>query len=166
MKTNGSRGIIYKGILLILLSLYFLLVFGNPGKPVASGFLQNVALHLHPAPAIVDTPLPKLLSFEGISSSKQVRLNWKFETTEGLDECILERADKSGEFKPVAYFFMTEDIHIPDLKFTDHVPKSTTYHYRLRLTGKNGDKQLTRTLSFKCSKQDQKQSLNGPLVMQ
>jgi hypothetical protein len=110
-------------------------------------------------------PLPKLLSFEGLSSNKQVKLNWKFETTEGLDECIVERADKSGAFKPVAYFFMTEDIHIPDLHYTDNVPKNKTYLYRLQLTGKDGDKQYTKILSFNVGSEDQKQSLSYPVVV-
>jgi hypothetical protein len=92
-------------------------------------------------------------------------LNWKFETTAGLDACVLERADQSGNFKPVAYFFMTEDIHIPDLRYTDSVAGNKTYQYRLILTGKNGDKQLTKTLSFNFGgKQEQKRSLNDPLV--
>src|SRR5262249_20835884 len=122
MKTNGLRSFIYKSILLVLLSLYFLLVFGrqNTATPIIS---SRIAPNIE-SPIKVDTPLPKLLSFEGTSSNKEVKLNWKFETTEGLDECIVERADKSGKFKPVAYFFMTEDIHIPDLKFTDRLPKN------------------------------------------
>ncbi len=171
MKTNGLRGFIYKSILLILLSLYFLLVFsrtnGNGVTANRSAEASNHTLLLPSAGAAtsVDTPLPKLLSFEGTSVNKQVKLNWKFETTEGLDECILERADKSGNYKAVAYFFMTEDIHIPDLRFTDNVPQNKTYFYRLRLSGKNGDKQCTKTLSFNTShKQEQKSTLAYPLV--
>jgi len=174
MKTNGLRSFIYKSILLILLSLYFLLVFSrtNNSFPVRIHFNAETrhALYLRffkQTNGNVDTPLPKLLSFEGTSSNKQVKLNWKFETTEGLDECILERADKSGDFKPVAYFFMTEDIHIPDLRFTDSVPKNKTYYYRLRLTGKNGDRQCTKTLTFNINnKLDQKSVLSYPLVIQ
>jgi hypothetical protein len=112
-----------------------------------------------------DTQLPKLLTFEGVSSNRKVKLSWKFETTAGLEACVLERADQSGNFKPVAYFFMTEDIHIPDLHFTDSVGENKAYQYRLILTGKNGDKQLTKTLSFNFGeKQDQKISLSDPLA--
>jgi len=158
MKTNGLRALIYKGILLILLSLYFLLVFGESASaPLNRDFGASLRASI---------PLPKLLSFEGVVSNKQVKLNWQFETTEGLDECIVERADKSGEFKPVAYFFITEDIHIPNLHFTDNVTKNRTYYYRLKITGKDGDKQYTKTLTFQMKKQDQKQSLNYPLVLQ
>ncbi|HEY2722524.1 MAG TPA: hypothetical protein VGI82_12405 [Chitinophagaceae bacterium] len=165
MKTNGLRGIIFKGILLILLCLYFLLVFARTNEHSPMLTRHSSYEWVKQVSDKIDTPLPRLLSFEGISSNKQVKLNWKFETTEGLDECILERADKSGEFKPVAYFFMTEDIHIPDLKFTDKVPNSKTYQYRLRMTGKDGDKQFTKTLSFDFhSKEDQKKSLSYPLV--
>src|ERR1700693_3978364 len=180
MKTNGLRSFIYKSILLILLSLYFLLVFSRTNSRDRACLVSNARIHLNAETrhalslrffkkpnGNVDTPLPKLLSFEGTSSNKQVKLNWKFETTEGLDECILERADKSGDFKPVAYFFMTEDIHIPDLRFTDSVPKNKTYYYRLRLTGKNGDKQCTKTLTFNTNnKLDQKSALSYPLVIQ
>jgi hypothetical protein len=60
---------------------------------------------------------------------------------------------------------MTEDIHIPDLHFTDSVGENKAYQYRLILTGKNGDKQLTKTLSFNFGeKQDQKISLSDPLA--
>ncbi|MFI5187389.1 MAG: hypothetical protein ACHQF0_11725 [Chitinophagales bacterium] len=167
MKTNGLRSFIYKSILLILLSLYFLLVFSRTNNSSSLQAYHNGNTFFKPAVGRVDTPLPKLLSFEGTSSNRQVKLNWKFETTAGLDECILERADKSGDFKPVVYFFMTEDIHIPDLRYTDKVPKSKTYHYRLKLTGKDGDQQYTKTLTFNfINKQDQKRSLNYPLVMQ
>lgn len=158
MKTNGLRSFIYRAILLILLSLYFLLVFSRTydSKPYTFAYNHKSL-----------SSLPKLLSFEGISVNKQVKLNWQFETTAGLDECIVERADKSGDFKPIAYFFMTEDIHIPNLHYTDSVPKNKTYRYRLRLTGKDGDKQYTRTLTFKIgSDQNQKRSLNFPLVME
>ena len=65
-------------------------------------------------------------------------MNWRFETTAGLDACVLERADKSNDFKPIAYFFMTEDINIPSLKYTDKVPQDATYFYRLNFTGKDG----------------------------
>ncbi len=161
MKTSGVRGFIFKTILLILLCLYFLLVFSRPVN--SSSSLPHYGSVCHRQ--IV--PLPKLLSFEGYSSNKQVKLNWKFETTEGLDECIVERADRSGTFKPVAYFFMTEDIHIPDLHFTDNVPKNKTYFYRLQLTGKDGVKQYTKALSFDMgNNQDQKRSLNYPLVIE
>jgi hypothetical protein len=160
MKTNGLRSLIYKAVLLILLSLYFLLVFSRtcdrhfdlPG---------NISYKKDTPPS-----LPKLLSFEGTSSNKQVRLTWEFETTEGLDECILERADKPGDFKPVAYFFMTEDIHIPNLRYTDNVPKNKTYFYRLRLKGKEGNNQYTKPLAFKINnKQNQKESLVYPFVI-
>jgi len=173
MKTNGLRSFIYKSILLILLSLYFLLVFSRTNSSLSKVHLNVGTRHVLSLRLLVqtsdkaDTPLPKLLSFEGTSTNRQVKLNWKFETTAGLDECILERADKSGNYKPVAYFFMTEDIHIPDLRFTDNVPKNKTYYYRLRLSGKNGDKQCTKTLTFNTSnKQEQKSALSYPLVTQ
>jgi len=163
MKTNGARGLIYKSILLILLSLYFLLVFGRPVND--SSGCPHIARQCYPVAA--DTPLPKLLSFEGVSSNNQVKLNWKFESIQGLDECILERADKSGEFRPVAYFFMTEDIHLPALHFTDTVREIKTYNYRLALSAKNGSKQYTKILTFDVAdKDDQKKSLSYPLVMQ
>src|SRR6266516_1005281 len=160
MKTNGLRSLIYKAVLLILLSLYFLLVFSRTYDRHFNlpGYISYKK----------DTPplLPKLLSFEGTSSNKQVRLTWEFETTEGLDECILERADKPGDFKPVAYFFMTEDIHIPNLRYTDNVPKNKTYFYRLRLTGQEGNNQYTKPLAFNISnKQNQKESLVYPFVI-
>lgn len=153
---------IYKSILLILLSLYFLLVFGRPVNN--SSGCARIAQHYC---QVQDTPLPKLLSFEGVSSNSQVKLNWKFESTQGLDECILERADKSGEFRPVAYFFMTEDIHLPALHFTDTVREIKTYNYRLALSGKNGSKQYTKILTFDVADKDnQKKSLSYPLVME
>ena len=162
MKTNGLRSFIYKTILLILLSLYFLLVFSRTNDGYSPlPYARNISYKKDTPPS-----LPKLLSFEGISSNKQVKLKWEFETTEGLDECILERADKPGDFKPVAYFFMTEDIHIPNLRYTDKVPKNKTYFYRLRLTGKEGNNQYSKPLTFKISnKQDQKESLVYPSVI-
>jgi hypothetical protein len=131
MKANGFRLIIYRAILLVLLSLYFILVFGQ--VPDSSNYFQQVRYTV-----TKQQSLPKLLSFEGVSSDKQVKLNWRFETTAGLESCILERADKSNDFKPIAYFFMTEDINIPSLKYTDKVSQDAIYSYRLKLTGKDG----------------------------
>ena len=164
MKTNGLRSLIYKCILLILLSLYFLLVFGCANSATSASRAHSG----HELSATqADEQVPKLLSFEGVSSHRKVKLSWKFETTAGLDACVLEKADQYGNFKPVAYFFMTEDIHIPDLHFTDSVGGNKTYQYRLILTGKNGEKQVTKTLSFNFGeKQNQKRSLNDPLVKQ
>jgi hypothetical protein len=116
MKANGFRLIVYRAILLVLLSLYFILVFGQ--VPDSSNYFSRSTTLLQKQQS-----LPKLMSFDGISSDKQVKLNWRFETTAGLDACILERADKSNDFKPIAYFFMTEDINIPTLKYTDKVPQ-------------------------------------------
>lgn len=168
MKTNGHRTLIYRSVLLVLLSLYFLLVFGSPKH-------EGPSAHYHPAyesPSKVSIAapgidLPKLLSFEGTSSNKEVRLNWKFETMDGLEECILERAEKLNEFKPIAYFFMTEDIQIPNLKYTDRLTKQKTYHYRLRLTGKDGEKRYTKILTFNIhSNQNEKKCLAYPSVIE
>lgn len=165
MKTSGFRGFIFKTILLILLCLYFLLVFSQTSNSPSASFGQNRDMNSKKSNFPDSSSLPKLLSFEGTSSKRQVRLSWKFETTQGIDECVLERADKDGEFKPVAYFLMTEDIHLPGLRYTDTVPKSTTYHYRLKLSGKEGDQKYTKTLSFDFSeKQDQRSSLSYPLM--
>jgi hypothetical protein len=160
--TNGFRSFIIKTILLILFSLYFLFVFSQIAHASDSLPRPNAVRQMNEAKS---SSLPRLLSFEGISSNKQVKLTWTFETTEGLDECIVERADKSGEFKPIAYFFMTEDIHIPNLHFTDNVSKRNTYSYRLRLTGKQGDSQYTKKLTLNTNKQDQKESLSYPVVI-
>jgi len=131
MKANGFRLIVYRAILLVLLSLYFILVFGQ--VPDSSNYFQQVNYTV-----TKQQSLPKLISFEGIPSDKQIKLNWRFETTSGLESCILERADKSNDFKPIAYFFMTEDINLPAVKYTDKVSENATYSYRLRLTGKDG----------------------------
>ena len=148
MKANGFRLIVYRVILLILLSLYFILVFGQ--VPDSSNYFQQVNFNI-----TAKQSLPKLLDFNGMSSDKQVKLNWRFETTAGLDACVLERADKSNEFKPVAYFFITEDINIPVLKYTDKVPENTTYFYRLKLTGRDGSADSSRVVTVKVSS-DQK----------
>ena len=148
MKANGFRLIIYRAILLVLLSLYFILVFGQ--VPDSSNYFQQVNYSITAKPS-----LPKLLDFDGVSSDKQVKLNWRFETTAGLDACVLERADKSNEFKPVAYFFITEDINIPALKYTDKVPENTTYFYRLKLTGRDGSADSSRVVTVRVSS-DQK----------
>lgn len=144
MKANGFRLIVYRAILLVLLSLYFILVFGQ--VPDSSNYFQQVNYNI-----TAKQSLPMLLSFEGVSSDRQVKLNWKFETTAGLDACILERADKSNDFKPIAYFFMTEDINIPALKYTDKVPQNATYLYRLRLTGKDGTSDSSKIVMIKMS---------------
>jgi len=148
MKANGFRLIVYRIILLILLSLYFILVFGQ--VPDSSNYFQQVNYNI-----TAKQSLPKLLDFDGVSSDKQVKLNWRFETTAGLDACVLERADKSNEFKPVAYFFITEDINIPALKYTDKVPENTTYFYRLKLTGRDGSADSSRVVTVRVSS-DQK----------
>jgi len=148
MKANGFRLIVYRIILLILLSLYFILVFGQ--VPDSSNYFQQVNYSI-----TAKQSLPKLLDFDGVSSDKQVKLNWRFETTAGLDACVLERADKSNEFKPVAYFFITEDINIPALKYTDKVPENTTYFYRLKLTGRDGSADSSRVVTVRASS-DQK----------
>jgi hypothetical protein len=142
MKANGFRLIVYRAILLVLLSLYFILVFGQ--VPDSSNYFQqvNYTVTKHQS-------LPRLLSFDGVSSDKQVKLNWRFETTAGLETCILERADKSNDFKPIAYFFMTEDINIPNLKYTDKVSHAATYFYRLRLTGKDGSADSSKVITIK-----------------
>ena len=143
MKTNGFRLIVYRAILLVLLSLYFILVFGQ--VPDSSNYFQQVNYKV----VTKHQSLPKLLSFDGVSSDKQVKLNWRFETTTGLETCILERADKSNDFKPIAYFFMTEDINIPNLKYTDKVSHDATYFYRLRLTGKDGSADSSKVITIK-----------------
>jgi len=148
MKANGFRLIVYRVILLILLSLYFILVFGQ--VPDSSNYFQQVNYS-----TTAKQSLPKLLDFDGVSSDKQVKLNWRFETTAGLDACVLERADKSNEFKPVAYFFITEDINIPALKYTDKVPENTTYFYRLKLTGRDGSADSSRVVTVRV-RSDQK----------
>ena len=148
MKANGFRLIIYRAILLVLLSLYFILVFGQ--VPDSSNYFQQVNYNI-----TAKQSLPKLLDFDGVSSDKQVKLNWRFETTAGLDACVLERADKSNEFKPVAYFFITEDINIPALKYTDKVPENATYFYRLKLTGRDGSADSSRMVTVRVSS-DQK----------
>jgi hypothetical protein len=142
MKANGFRLIVYRAILLVLLSLYFILVFGQ--VPDSSNYFQqvNYTISKHES-------LPRLLSFDGVSSDKQVKLSWRFETMAGLDACILERADKSNDFKPIAYFFMTEDINIPSLKYTDKVPQDATYSYRLKLTGKDGSTDTSKVVMIK-----------------
>jgi len=142
MKANGFRLIVYRVILLVLLSLYFILVFGQ--IPDSSNYFQQVNHTV-----TKQQSLPKLTSFDGISSDKQVKLNWRFETTAGLDACILERADKSNDFKPIAYFFMTEDINIPTLKYTDKVPQDATYFYRLKITGKDGSADSSKVVTIK-----------------
>ena len=141
MKANGFRLIVYRAILLVLLSLYFILVFGQ--VPDSSNYFQQVNY------ITKQQSLPKLMSFDGISSDKQVKLNWRFETTTGLDACILERADKSNDFKPIAYFFMTEDINIPTLKYTDKVPQDATYFYRLKITVKYGSADSSKVVTIK-----------------
>ena len=148
MKANGFRLIVYRIILLILLSLYFILVFGQ--VPDSSNYFQQVNYNI-----TAKQSLPKLLDFDGVSSDKKVKLNWRFETTAGLDACVLERADKSNEFKPVAYFFITEDINIPALKYTDKVPENATYFYRLKLTGRDGSADSSRVVTVRVSS-DQK----------
>ena len=142
MKANGFRLIIYRAILLVLLSLYFILVFGQ--VPDSSNYFQQINYTISGKQS-----LPKLLNFDGVSSDKQVKLNWRFETTAGLDRCVLERADKSNDFKPIAYFFITEDINIPALKYTDKVPQNATYFYRLKLTGKDGSADSSRVVAIK-----------------
>ena len=142
MKANGFRLIIYRAILLVLLSLYFILVFGQ--VPDSSNYFQQINYTITRKQS-----LPKLLNFDGVSTEKQVRLNWRFETTAGLDRCVLERADKSNDFKPIAYFFITEDINIPALKYTDKVPQNATYFYRLKLTGKDGSADSSRVVAIK-----------------
>jgi len=148
MKANGFRLIVYRIILLILLSLYFILVFGQ--VPDSSNYFQQVNYSITAKPS-----LPKLLDFDGVSSDNKVKLNWRFETTAGLDACVLKRADKSNEFKPVAYFFITEDINIPALKYTDKVPENATYFYRLKLTGRDGSADSSRVVTVRVSS-DQK----------
>ena len=142
MKANGFKLIVYRAILLVLLSLYFVLVFGQ--VPDSSNYFQQVNYTV-----TKQQSLPRLLNFDGMSFEKQVKLNWRFETTAGLDACVLERADKSNDFKPIAYFFMTEDINIPALKYTDKVPENATYFYRLRLSGKDGSADSSRVVTIK-----------------
>ena len=142
MKANGFKLIVYRAILLVLLSLYFVLVFGQ--VPDSSNYFQQVNYTV-----TKQQSLPRLLNFDGMSFEKQVKLNWRFETTAGLDACVIERADKSNDFKPIAYFFMTEDINIPALKYTDKVPENATYFYRLRLTGKDGSADSSRVVTIK-----------------
>ena len=142
MKANGFRLIIYRAILLVLLSLYFMLVFGQ--VPDSSNyFLRTNYANTTPQ------SLPKLLSFYGVSSDKLIRLTWRFESTNGLDACVLERADKSNDFKPIAYFFITEDIDIPNLKYVDKVSHDATYSYRLKLTGKDGSIDSSKVIMIK-----------------
>jgi hypothetical protein len=139
MKTNGFRIFFLRVILLVFLCLYFVLVFGQPEAGV-----KNVRTEQAPG------GLPKLLNFGATATVGQVMLSWEFETMTGLSDCVLEKSDRSGNFGAVAYFFITEDIHINRLSFKDKVKKRGQCWYRLKLTDPDGHIEYSSPIEVNC----------------
>src|SRR5262249_24041781 len=66
--------------------------------------------------------MPKLLNFYGTANKNAVTLNWQFETTDGLDNCVVERANGNNNYQPVAYFMMTEKSSNNSFHYNDNLP--------------------------------------------
>ena len=100
-------------------------------------------------PNSVLLPLPKLLSFTGENNGSNIALNWKFDTKDGLNQCVLERADRSNQYEPIAYFMLTDELAKSNsFKYTDRPAVAGNYSYRLKMISNKGEVQYSNIVSF------------------
>jgi len=136
MKTKELKMVIIRGVLLILLSLYFIVVFGQSTDVV---------------------------SFNAARSDGNIALQWQLSPANKLTTVIVEKKTQDNEFSAIAEFWVNFDGNTETkFGFTDKKVKAkTTTHYRLKLISQSGDIKYTSELSL--SKEATSGSISIPL---
>jgi len=122
MKANGIRTIIIRGVLLILLSLYFLIVFGQKS--------------------------PNLVSFDANRKAENISLQWLLTPSNNLSTVVIEKKLSDDSFQPIAEFWVNfEGNKECDFHFTDKRVKTKNAQYRLKLVTDKGEVQYSDIVS-------------------
>lgn len=113
MKANGIRTIVIRGILLILLSLYFLVVFAQKS--------------------------PNLVSFDAVKKEQAVSLQWLLSPSNNLSTVVIEKKLSNNSFQPIAEFWVNfEGNKECNFRFIDKNIKLRKLQYRLKLVTDKG----------------------------
>lgn len=111
---NGIRTIIIRGVFFILLSLYFLVVFGQKS--------------------------PNLVSFDVNRQAENFSLQWRLSSTNNLSTVIIEKKMADDSFQPIAEYWVNfEGNKECKFKFTDKKVKEKRVQYRLKLITDKGE---------------------------
>ncbi|MBS1608148.1 MAG: hypothetical protein JSS70_05125 [Bacteroidetes bacterium] len=114
MKANGIRTMIIRGVLLILLSLYFLIVFGQKS--------------------------PNLISFTASRQSETISLQWLLASSNNLSTVIIEKKLADSSFQQIAEFWVNfEGNKECNFRFSDKKVKAKNTQYRLKLVTDKGN---------------------------
>jgi hypothetical protein len=126
MKASGFRTIVIRSVLLILLSLYFLIVFG-----------QNS---------------PNLVSFNANRKANNVSLQWQLAAANNVSTVVIEKKNAGNEFKSVAEFWVNfEGNNTTNFHFTDKAVNKSKGQYRLKLVSNKGDVEYSGLISEKAT---------------
>ena len=122
MKANGIRTIIIRGLLLIFLSLYFLIVFGQKS--------------------------PNLVLFNANRKADNISLQWQLAPSNNLSTVVIEKKNADNTFQPVAEFCVNFDGNTEtNFKFTDKKVKKKQVQYRLKLVTEKGEVEYSELIS-------------------
>jgi hypothetical protein len=117
MKTNGTRIILIRGLLLVLLSLYFIVVFGQPAS---------------------------LVSFNASRKAENIALQWELTPSNNLSTVIIERKTTDTSFQSIAEFWVNFDGNTErNFSYTDKKVKSEKAQYRLKCIAADGKVQYS-----------------------
>jgi hypothetical protein len=121
MKTNGTRIILIRGILLLLLSLYFIVVFGQSSN---------------------------IVFFNASRKSENIALQWVLAPSNNLSTVIIERKSIDTAFRSIAEFWVNFDGNTEhNFRYTDKKVKSKTVQYRLKCITTDGQIQYSNIVS-------------------
>jgi len=121
MKTKGIRVILLRGLLLIILSLYFIVVFGQT---------------------------PSLVSFNASKKAENIALQWRLTPANNLSTIIIERKTTDSTFQAIAEFWVNFDGNTEtNFNYTDKKVKAKSAQYRLRCIAADGKVQISQVVS-------------------
>ena len=116
MKSNGTRIILIRGLLLVLLSLYFIVVFGQS----------------------------PLVSFNASKKAENIALQWVLTPTNNLSTIIIERKTTDTAFQSIAEFWVNFDGNTErNFNYTDKKVKVEKAQYRLKCIAADGKVQYS-----------------------
>jgi len=121
MKTNAIRIILIRSLLLVILSLYFIVVFGQT---------------------------PSLVSFNVSKKAENIALQWSLAPANNLSTIIIERKTTDTTFQAIAEFWVNFDGNTErNFNYTDKKVKTKTAEYRLRCIAADGKVQVSKVMS-------------------
>jgi hypothetical protein len=124
MKANGIRTFIIRGVLLIILSLYFCVVFAQK--------------------------TPNLVSFDANRTAQNISLQWQLAPSNNLSAVIIEKKLPDNSFRAIAQFWVNFDGNTEcKFHFVDKKVKAKKAQYRLKLENDNGEVQYSDVISAK-----------------